>query len=297
VDSSIFGPVIDRGVLRDLAYADPVGAAHLLDLYLPADRSAQVPLVIWSGGSAWFRDDGKETAGAAAAYFCPRGYAVAGVSVRSSSQALFPGQLEDGRAAVSWLRKHAGEHGLDLERFAFMGNSSGGWLATMVALTAEPGWIRAAVDFYGPTDFLQMDAHMVDGCVQFRNLLGIQGCHDDPDSPESRLVGGPIEQQREACGRANPIGHVTSAAPPLLILHGRDDPYVPHHQSQLLYAALEAAGASATFYSIPGLGHEHPYVTDAGRAAGYTAVSTAGGVEHAPPTWETIEAFLAAALG
>jgi fermentation-respiration switch protein FrsA (DUF1100 family) len=89
---------------------------------------------------------------------------------------------------------------------------------------------------------------------------------------------------------------VGPAAPPFLILHGRDDPYVPHHQSELLYAALEEAGAAATFYSIPGLGHEHPYVTDVERTAGYTAVSTAGGGEHPPPTWETIEAFLAAAF-
>jgi acetyl esterase/lipase len=270
-------------VLRDLAYAEPVGAAHLLDLYLPEDWPARIPLVIWSGGSAWFRDDGK-------------GYAVAGVSVRSSAQAVFPAQLDDGQAALAWLRGHAGEHGVDPERVAFMGNSSGGWLAVMVGLTAAQP-IRAVVDFYGPTDFLQMDAHMVDGCVQFRELLGVAGCHDDPGSPESRLLGGPIEAHREACARANPISYVTSAAPPLLILHGTDDPYVPHHQSELLYTALDAAGARATFYSIPGMGHEHPYTTDGARAAGYTAVSTAGGEQHPPPTWETIEAFLADALG
>jgi acetyl esterase/lipase len=287
--------------LRDVSYAEPIGAAHLLDLYLPHDGDAPLPLVIWSGGSAWMRDDGKETAGPVAAHFCAHGYGVAGVGVRSSSQARFPAQLDDAKAAVRWLRTHAAEYGLDPGRIAFMGNSSGGWVATMVALTAEPAApdrVQAAVDFFGPTDFLQMDAHMVDGCEQFRALLGIPGCHDDPDSPESRLIGGPIEEHPEACARANPISYATPAAPPFLILHGQADPYVPHHQSELLFAALSAAGTAATFYSMPGMGHEYPYVTDAARAAGYVARSTAhNGEQTPPPTWGTIEAFLAGALG
>jgi acetyl esterase/lipase len=286
--------------LRDIAYAEPVGSAHLLDLYLPTGGDAPLPLVIWSGGSAWMRDDGKETAQAVADHFCRNGYAVAGVSVRSSSQALFPAQLDDARSAVRWLRAHAVEHGLDPDRFAFMGNSSGGWVAAMLALTGRPGEperVQAAVDFLGPTDFLQMDAHMVDGCKEFKALLAVQGCHDDPGSPESRLVGGPIEDHPEVCARANPIAHVTSAAPPFLILHGQADPYVPHHQSELLYDALSDAGADATFYSIPGMGHEYPYVTDHTRAAGYAVRSTGEGRESPPPTWATIEAFLARVLG
>ena len=255
--------------------------------------------MIWSGGSAWLRDDGKETAGQVAEHFCPQGYAVAGVSVRSSAQARFPAQLEDGKAAVSWLRTHADEHGLDPGRFAFMGNSSGGWVATMTALTAgvgEPGRVQAAVDLFGPTDFLQMDAHMVDGGEQFRALLGIQGCHDDPGSPESRLVGGSIEEHPDACARANPIAYVTSEAPPFLIVHGQTDPYVPHHQSELLFEALRAAGATAVFYLIPEMGHEYPYLADETRAAGYVTYSTSGDEPLPPPTWAGIEAFIAGAL-
>ena len=81
-----------------------------------------------------------------------------------------------------------------------------------------------------------------------------------------------------------------------MILHGQADPFVPHHQSELLYAALRDHGNEATFYSIPGVGHERPYVTDAARAAGYAASSTDGRSDHPPPTWETVEAFIASAL-
>lgn len=296
--------------IKDVAFAAPEpssGVRHLLDLYLPEMAGGPVPLIIWSSGSAWLRDDGKEGAADVAAYFTGAGYAVAGVSVRSSDQALFPAQVHDAKAAVRWLREHAAEHGLDPGRFAFMGNSSGGWLAAMVALTADvpeldpstgavSSRVQAAVDFFGPTDFLQMDAHMVGGCEQFRSLLEIEGCHDDPGSPESRLVGGPIETRRDACARANPITYVTADAPPVLILHGQADPYVPHHQSELLFGALRENGCEATFYSIPGVGHELPYVTDPARAAGYVATSASGATELLPPTWETIEAFVADAL-
>jgi dipeptidyl aminopeptidase/acylaminoacyl peptidase len=185
---------------------------------------------------------------------------------------------------------------------AIMGNSSGGWLAVMAALTADESTaLRAAVDLYGPTDFLQMDAHMLDDCAQFRAFLGIAGCHDDPGSPESRLVGGPIETRREECERANPVNHVRGDAPPFLIVHGRADPFVPHHQSELLYGALRDHGSEATFYSLPDVGHEHPYVTDPDRAAGRTVYETRGGAQRVltqspPPTWETIERFLRDAL-
>ena len=268
-----------------------------------------MPLIIWSSGSGWLRDDGKEGAADVAAFFTRAGYAVAGVSVRSSAQALFPAQVHDAKTSVRWLRAHAGAYGIDPDRFAIMGNSSGGWLALMVTLTAGvaeldgppatddvSSRVQAAVDFFGPTDFLQMDAHMLDGGEAFRDYLGIEGGHDDPGSPESRLVGGPIESRRDACARANPIAYVGSGAPPLMILHGQADPFVPHHQSELLYDALHACGNEAIFYSIPGVGHEFPYVTDPARAAGYVAKSTRAGGDLPPPTWETIEGFVANAL-
>ena len=295
--------------LRNIPYTPAGGPGHLLDLYLPPAGDGPAPLVIWSSGSGWMRDDGKEGAADVAPFFTASGYAVAGISVRSSSQATFPAQVHDVKAAIRWLRRHADEHGLDPDKVAIMGDSSGGWVAMMAALTADvpeldgdeadgvPTDVRAVVDFYGPTDFLQMDAHMIGGCAEFRSFLGIGGCHDDPGSPESRLVGGPIETRRDECARANPVTYVRPHAPPMLILHGQADPFVPHHQSELLYAALREHGSEAIFYSIPNVGHERPYVTDLSRAAGYRVQATRGGAERMvadapPPTWETIERFL-----
>ena len=95
--------------------------------------------------------------------------------------------------------------------------------------------VQAVVDFFGPTDFLQMDAHAV---------AGARMKHDPSASPESRLIGGAIQENVEKVGRANPIKYVTKDAPPFLIVHGEQDPLVPCHQSELLYEALKRARLS-----------------------------------------------------
>jgi acetyl esterase/lipase len=301
--------------LADVAYAPPEppqSAGHLLDLYVPdSDSAASWPLVIWSSGSGFRRDDGKHGAANIADFFTRAGYAVAGVSVRSSAQARFPAQVHDVKAAIRWLRANAAELRLDPGRLAIMGNSSGGWLASMAALTQDvdelegqvgvldvSSSVQVAVDLYGPTDFLQMDAHMLDGGTAFRKYLDLERNHADPQSPESLLLGAPIETVPELVERANPATYVRPGHPPLLIVHGRLDLYVPHHQSELLYSALEQRGGEATFVSVPGIGHEHPYVTDPCFAEGYVVRSTRTslGEDMPPPTWETIERFIANAL-
>jgi acetyl esterase/lipase len=295
-------------VITGLSYApaDPPGTrGHLLDLYLPpGPADGPLPLLIWTGGSGWMADNGKDSADLIAETFTPRGWAVAGVSIRASSQATFPAQLHDIKAAIRWLREHAGEHRLDRDRFAIMGDSSGGWTAAMAAMTAdtEQEAVRAAVAFYPPTDFLQMDEQMPPGAREsFNSSFGLTACHDDPGSPESALVGFPIQSNPDAVRVTNPATHVSPSAPPIMILHGHDDGLVPHAQSILLYNALRAAGAEAVFFSIPGAGHDRREVLDPANHVGHTVYRTAGGAERitvgAPaPSWDVIDQFLKQAL-
>ncbi|MFO7697742.1 MAG: prolyl oligopeptidase family serine peptidase, partial [Anaerolineae bacterium] len=105
--------------------------------------------------------------------------------------------------------------------------------------------VQAVVDWFGPTDFLQMDAHRLPEGQE----------HDPADSPESELVGGAIQEHPERVAAANPITYVTGDATPFLIIHGDRDPLVPHHQSVLLEAALRAAGVPVQFYTVHGGGH------------------------------------------
>jgi dipeptidyl aminopeptidase/acylaminoacyl peptidase len=103
--------------------------------------------------------------------------------------------------------------------------------------------VQAVVDWFGPTDFLQIGSAESDLP------------HNAPDSPESKLIGGALLENKDKAVRASPITYVSKDAPPFLIMHGDRDRTVPLNQSELLYAALKKAGVDATFVPIKGAGH------------------------------------------
>lgn len=291
----------------DYAPADPATSnGHKLDIYMPAVTSRPVPVVIWTGGSAWMADTGKALAGGLAVQLNPAGYAVAGVSIRSSRQVTFPGQLHDIKAAIRFLRANAAKYGFDGDHIAIIGDSSGGWTSAMAALTGDaPGMegsigttgvssaVQAAVAFYPPTNFLDMDAYALRKCEG-------PACHDSERSPESQLVGCPIQTCVEKVRAASPMTYLTPADPPMLILHGDSDQLVPHNQGEQLYMALNKACKDAVFITLPKAPHGNwnGFLTnDALReAATMRSTSSAGCTVTNPvpyvPTWKTVTDFL-----
>ena len=250
-------PPAGESAFRDLAYVINGHERQKLDLYLPA-QGEKFPLLIWIHGGA-FRTGSKGGSRADRLPFdyLSRGYAVASINYRLSQHAIFPAQIEDCKAAVRWLRAQAGRYNLDPNRFAAWGLSAGGHLSAMLGTDGQvnelevgenlgfSSRVQAVVDYFGPTDFLQMDSQRLPhGMV-----------HDTPDSPESEIIGGPIQENKEKVARANPITYVTRAAPPFLIVHGDQDPLVPYQQSVLLVEALQKAGTEVTFYTVKGGGH------------------------------------------
>ncbi len=295
--------------VADLDYAppDPPNSnGHKLDLYLPAGAAGARPVVIWTGGSAWMADTGKRSAPGIAAQLMPAGYAVAGVSIRSSAQVKFPGQLHDIKAAVRWLRSSAARYNLDPNRIAVMGDSSGGWTAAMAAVTGDvselegsvgttgvPSTVQAAVAFYPPTDFLAMDFWAIRRCAPAQ-------CHDSENSPESRLIGCAIQSCPDKVRAADPSRYVSAADPPIMILHGDSDPLVPHNQGEQLYMAFNKACKDAVFISLPKAGHGpwNGFLTDDAlrQAATMRTTSAEGCAVTNPtpytPTWKTVIEFL-----
>jgi alpha-L-fucosidase len=240
-------------VHRDLAYVPDGHERQKLDLYLPKGGENS-PLIINIHGGAFKM--GSKSDGVPVAYLA-QGYAVASINYRLSQHAKFPAQIEDCKAAVRWLRAHAREYRLDPNHFAAWGSSAGGHLSAMLGTTGDSkefdvganleqsSRVQAVVDYFGPTDFLQMDEHrLANGMV-----------HDAANSPESELIGGPIQENQDKTAKANPITYVTSSDPPFLICHGDQDPLVPQHQSVLLEAALRQAGVPVMFYTVAGAGH------------------------------------------
>ena len=240
-------------VHRDLIYGR-VGERELpLDLYLPPDTSSPVPVVIWVHGGGW--RGGSKGNGGHARNITTRGFAVVDVEYRLSGEALFPAQIEDCKTAVRWVRANAEKYNLDPDHIGAWGSSAGGHLVAMMGLTHDEGVfetddhsqyssaVQAVCNWFGPTDFLRMN--------DFEGRID----HDAADSPESMLIGGPIQENVEKVAAANPITYVSENDPPMLILHGEKDLSVPYNQSELLYAAMQKAGLEVTLYKVVNAGH------------------------------------------
>ena len=251
VDAMINPPQI----FPDIEYRRVGDKTLKLDLY-SQPGGEPLPLIIWVHGGAWRMGDNKHPP--AVPLLTDNGFAVASITYRLSQEALFPAQIQDCKAAVRWLRAHAHDYNLDPDKFGAWGASAGGHLVALLGLAVDvPAFevgdhldqssqVQAVCDWYGPTDFLQMDKHA---------LQSSPFPHDAADSPESQLVGGRIQKYPDKVAEANPITYITQGHPPFLIMHGDRDPLVPFHQSQLLVEALEMVGENVTFYPVLGAGH------------------------------------------
>ena len=245
-------------VLRDLEFGCIGDKPKSLDLYLPKTRQP-APLIIWIYGGAWLAGSKDLRSPALGMGLVGRGHAVAQISYRLSQEAKFPAQIHDCKAAVRWLRANAKKYTLDPDRFAAWSSSAGGHLAALLGTSGgvaelegsvnglkDSSRVQAVVDWFGPTDLLQMQK------------AGSTMDHDGPNSPESQLIGAPIQENKEKAARANPITYVSNDDPPFLIMHGDQDRTVPFNQSELLYEALKKAGVEVTFVPVRGAGHGFP---------------------------------------
>jgi len=259
-----------KTIKREWANIDYVGdgiEAHRLDIHLPETGEGPFPVVIVIYGSAWFSDDLKDTAfNTLGPSLLQSGFAVVAINHRASTDAIFPAQIHDVRAAVRFIRANAASYGIDTSFVGVTGYSSGGHLASFLgtagntmqqtvnsvtvdlegSLGEYPSAsirVDAVVDWFGPTDFQIMDS------------CGSEMIHSAENSPESSLVGGPIQEMDEMCALANPVTYVDANDPPFLIIHGDADPLVPSCNSEELYDTLKGSGVPAEFILVPGGGH------------------------------------------
>ena len=235
--------------LEGLTYAEIQGFRPLLlDLHLPAHASAQspVPVVVWMHGGAFWSGDRRHLPSNLApnAVFdtlVAAGIAAATIDYRFSGEARFPAQLHDVRAAIRYLRSNASTWGLDPARVGVWGESSGGTLGALAALSpADDGAdlpIAAAATWCSPTDL-----------VALRHFSAIAGLLGDDSAGDG-------DKLKAAATLASPVTHVRADAPPFLIMHGDADRRVPVEQAELLHKALVAAGARAEFVPVEGADH------------------------------------------
>jgi len=271
---------------RGITYAEVPGFRPLLmDVHVPVGASGPVPCVVWVHGGGWENGDRRFTPGHWPAgwwfeSFVGAGLAVATVDYRLSGEVRYPIPLHDVKGAVRFLRAHAADLGIDPDRFGVSGESAGGHLAAMVALTGDDPALEGTVGTCGPSSAVQAAAILY-GVTDFPTMLTRRRPPPGqvPDGPEHRFLGATPEQASVIAAAASPVNHATRSSPPVLLVSGDCDVTVPLDQSERLRDALVAAGArDVVLEVVPGA--DHCFV----------------GVDPAPPLATAVE-FLATRLG
>jgi acetyl esterase/lipase len=212
----------------------------LLDLVIPAESSGPVPVILWLHGGGWRIGDRGYSPDLARS-FAQDGFAMASADYRLTNEAIFPAQLDDVLAAVTWLGTAGTAYGLDPDRIGIWGSSAGGHLGALAALSAKANQlldgsiaVRSVAEAYAPVDLTTPDQSV---------------------PMTEALLGGEVAALLELARTASPALADLTDAPPFLIMHGLADELVLPDQSRAFYSRLAAAGADVTLYEIDGLRH------------------------------------------
>lgn len=237
---------------EDLEFAHRSGGPLRLDLIVP-EAPVPPPLVVYIHGGSWIGGSRKPNP---FRWLSGYGFAVAAISYRFSSEAVYPAQIHDCKAAIRWLRSHAGKYGFAGARIGVIGSSAGAHLAVLLGTTSgvpeleEPegsdpdgdSRVQAVVDFFGATDFL-LRAETQPAKTNV------------PGSPVFRLLGAPPAGNPALARLASGAFHVTPDDAPLRIYHGAKDQTVLPDQSLRLEQACRDAGVAVALRVFPDAGH------------------------------------------
>ncbi len=244
-------------ILNDIVYACIGDHPLLLDLHIPENGTPPYPVVVWLFGGGWNRGDrrARPVVRLVDDNLYQHGYAIAAIDYRLSSEAKFPAQIEDCKAAIRFLRKYADRFQFDVNRIGVWGFSAGAHLAALLGLTE-------LTHQFDIGDNLDVSSQVQAVCAfavtsDFREVNSENTCEDpnNPNSATAQLFGGRLQEKMELVIQANPVTYISPHAPPFLLIHGEKDGLVACRQSKLLHDALDKAGVESTLYIIPNGDH------------------------------------------
>ncbi len=244
----------------NMNYANDDKEYHNLDIYLPNAEKPTYKAVIVIYGSAWFGNNMKQSAFAVVGkHLLESGFAVIAINHRASSDAAYPAQINDVKAAIRFVRANAGKYKIDASFIGITGYSSGGHLASLAGAsnsvkeftvgkktvdiegnvgnyTSISSSVNAVVDWFGPIDMALMDE-----CKKPK----------EGNSPEAALIKGNPADNLDMIALLNPITFIDETDPQFIVIHGEADDVVPHCQSELFAKALKEKGLLSEFISVP----------------------------------------------
>jgi acetyl esterase/lipase len=231
----------------DITYGVANNYTLKLDVWQRKNVGTAAPTLIYYHGGGWIFGD---RTGSTLLFlpFLEMGWNVINVEYRMASVSLAPAAVEDCRCALRWAVRNAKQYNIDTDRIVLTGHSAGGHLSLITGMLPEGTGldnscagteklkVAAIINWYGISDV----ADLVHGDNQKDYALMWTG-----SQPDTLTI----------AARVSPLTYVRAGLPPILSVHGDQDPVVPYGQSVRLHQALTVAGVSNELVTIKGGGH------------------------------------------
>jgi acetyl esterase/lipase len=262
-------------VFEDERYS-AIDADMRLDIYLPKGV-AKPPLMIWvHGGGMVFGNENSikyDESAKLLEEFVKNGIAVASVNYRLATKVSYPVTGQDVKTAIRYLRANATKYGFNPKKFAVGGDSAGGYLALMAAITgnqkslfddpADPNLktsasVSAVFDLFGNANMLTMAENKIKYPCQNKDdfAYGL-------DPKQSVWFGDvTLPENREKVDSANlyPFLAKNKSLPNFFIIHGTADCSVSKYDSIELDSKVKALKGKSVLKLIPGENHGGPKI-------------------------------------
>jgi len=236
----------------DIEYAR--AGEHVLRLDLHRPREPNPPLLVYVHGGAW-RAGSK--ADVPVAKLLDHGYAIASVDYRLSTEARFPAQIHDIKAAIRFLRAKSRVYHINASRMGIIGSSAGGHLAALVGVTNghkvlegrigghldQSSDVQCIVSLFGASNLQSILSQSTEFGLKMR-VPALQ-----------LLLGGQPAKKADLAKLASPVAHLDKGDPPLLLIHGDADPQMPPEQSKEFAAACATLKIPVRLILLPGSRH------------------------------------------
>ncbi|MDD5678767.1 MAG: alpha/beta hydrolase [Kiritimatiellae bacterium] len=236
----------------DIPFAETPQRTLRLDLRVPR-HAGKLPLVLYIPMS------GMRSCEKAAApwWLTDKGFAMASIECRVSSEVTAPMPVYDCKEAIRWLRAHADEYGYRSDAMGVWGHSAGGLLAALLGTSGGISELEGNGKNLNVSSRIQA---VCDECGAPHDLAYFAQpavkAKFAPVAENLRLyLGGPVEEKRQLARLVSPRTHLSPDNPPMLLIHGDADTIVPVEETIAFYEALRSIGVDATLRILPGIGH------------------------------------------
>lgn len=230
-----------RAELRsDIVYGNAAGVDLLLDAHLPKGQGP-FPVCLLVHGGGWTQGDKLNNFRTLLPALVEGGFVCFSINYRLAPDHRYPACLDDVGTAIRWVKAHAAGFHADPGRIALVGESAGGHLVSMAAVSAgKDTRVAAVVPFYAPHDLELQAMNQRRVPVWATALFGLSGLDDSG-----------LKVIRDA----SPVQHVVQSLPPFLLVHGSADEKVPVEQSRRFQETLRSFGNSCDLLLVNGAGH------------------------------------------